>query len=338
MGRKVVDSLRWSAEQFRKTFTGICQMPNINRRTLLASFAATALAPTLVPTAAARVALNTAAGAERKPLSTDPSTWTEDEKVWIVARQAGAVNEQKVIWRTRGVIYAFKYPNSPIPLVRFKGCNQQWWRPQEDGSYLRTKAFLTYLTDYETDEMLEQFTNPITGKTVVPSPNSNRLRHGERLSKRGWSHNDIEQAFPDYYQEFSINDIGMSVIGESLSLHSKVHWPEPLVRRPYNQDNTHFARLDDIMDTSIDWVPSHGAGQILMPKMASVGMENPELGQVLWHVEYYKISSYDDLPRDYLERATAEYDRFGVDPVNDTEASKLERRIGRAVSGETGAK
>jgi len=319
-------------------------MPDLKRRTVLATAAAAALAPALatIPAAAAAKTATASAGSdaaarrERKPRSTDPSTWTEDEKVWVVARQAGAVDEQKVIWRTRGAIYAFKYPNSPVPLVRFKGCNQQWWRPQKDGSYLRTKAFLTYLTDYESDEMLEEFTNPLTGKTVVPRPNSNRLRNGERLTRRGWSHNDIEKAFPDYYKGFSINDIGISVIGESLSLHSKVNWPEPLVRRPYNQDNTYFARLDEIMDTSIDWVPSHGAGQILMPKMASVGMDSPELGQVLWHVEYYKIASYDDLPRDYLERATAEYDRFGVDPINDREASRLEGRIKRALGGETG--
>lgn len=297
-------------------------MPNINRRTLLASVAATALAPTLAQTVAAR--------AEKKPLSTDPSTWTEDEKVWVVARQAGAVNKQKVIWRTRGVLYAFKYPNSPIPLTRFKGCDEQWWRPQDDGSYLRTKSLLTFFTDYETDEMLEEFTNPITGKTVVPRPNSNRLRRGELLSKRGWSHNVIDKAYPDYYNQSSINDIEMNVIGESLSLHSKVKWPEPLVRRPYNQDRSHFARLDDIMDTTTDWVPSHGAGQILMPKMPNVGMDDPELGQVLWHVEFYKVASYEDLPRDYLERATADYDQFGVDPINDTEESRLERRIKRA--------
>jgi hypothetical protein len=302
-------------------------MPRMSRRTLLASAAAAALAPGSV------VRADATAGAERKPKSADPSTWTEDEKVWVVARQAGAVDERKVMWRTRGVLYAFKYPNSPVPLVRFKGCDQQWWRPQGDGSYLRTKMLLTFFTDYETDEMLEEFTNPITGKTVVPRPNSNRLRNGERLSARGWSHNDIEKAFPDYYKRFSINDIEMNVIGESLSLHSKVKWPEPLVRRPYNQDKTQFARMDDIMDPGVDWVPSHGAGQILMPQNSNVGMDDPELGQVLWHVEVYKIASYDDLPRDYLERARAEYDLFGVDPVNDPEPSRLERRIQRAVQG-----
>ena len=71
-----------------------------------------------------------------------------------------------------------------------------------------------------------------------------------------------------------------------------------------------------------------------MARNPSVGMDDPEMGQVLWHLERYKIASYDDLPRDYLERATAEHDDFGVDPINDTKASKLERRIQRALRGE----
>ena len=58
---------------------------------------------------------------------------------------------------------------------------------------------------------------------------------------------------------------------------------------------------------------------------------------MLWHLEKYKVASYDDLPRDYLERATAEFDNFGVDPINDKEESRLERRIRLAVSGESEA-
>lgn len=295
-------------------------MTTIGRRTLLTTAAASAIAAS-VPAPAS---------AASKPRSADPSTWTDDERVWVLARQAGAVTQQKIIWRTRGVLYAFKYPETPVPLVRFQGSEQQYWRPLDDGSFVRTKSFLTFFTDYETDEMLEEFTNPITGKTSIPRPNFNRVPDGQVLSNRGWSHNIVEKAFPDYYNQFSIRDIGMSVIGDTLSFHSKVKWPEPLVRRPYNQDNTHFARLSEVMDDSISWVPSHGAGQILMPEMPNVGMDDPELGQVLWHVEYYKVKSFDDLPPKYLERALAEYDNYAVDPINDTGESRLERRLKRA--------
>jgi hypothetical protein len=293
-------------------------MPAFSRRSALAAAGAAVLA---VPRAAAAVT---------PPASANPAAWTDTERVWALARQAGAVTEQKVIWRTRGVLYAFKFPESPLPLVRFQGSEQQWWWPQGDGSFIRTKSFLTFFTDYETDEMLETFTNPITGKTSVPRPNFNRVPDGQVLSTRGWSHNIIERAFPDYYNQFSIRDIEMNVIADSISFHSKVNWPEPLVRRPYNQDNTHFARLAELMDPDVDWVPSHGAGQILMPEMPNVGMDDPELGQVLWHVEYYKVPSLDDLPPKYLERAISEYDNYTVNPVNDTGESRLERRLKRA--------
>ncbi len=294
-------------------------MTDVNRRTFLAASAAGALSTTAGTATAAT-----------KPTSVDPSTWTEEERVWAIARQGGAVTEQTIIWRTRGVLYAFKYPESPVPLVRFKGCEHQWWRPQDDGSFIRTKSFVTFFTDHETDEMLEEFTNPITGKTTVPRPNFNRVPDVQVLSRRGWSHNIIEKVFPDYYNQFSVMDFDINVVGDSLAFHSKTRWPEPLVRRPYNQDNTHFARLSDVMDDSLDWVPSHGAGQILMPEMPNVGMDDPELGQVLWHVEYYKVQSLDDLPRDYVERARAEYPNFATDPVNDTGESRLERRLKRA--------
>ena len=285
---------------------------------------------TTAGTSALVAALPRQALAANKPWSNDPSTWTDDERVWAVARQGGAVTEQKVIWRTRGALYAFKYPESPVPLVRMQGSEQQWWRPQDDGSFLRTKSLLTFFADYETDELLESFTNPITGKTIIPRPNFSRVPDGQVLSTQGWSHNIIRKAFPDYYGKRSIRDIEMNIIGDDLSFHSKVHWPELLVRRPYNQDNTHFARLSEVMDDEISWVPSHGAGQILMPEMPNVGMDDPNLGQVLWHVEYYKVLSFDDLPRAYLERAMAEYDNYTVDPINDTGDSRLERRLKRA--------
>jgi hypothetical protein len=296
-------------------------MTNLPRRSFAAmagTVAATAIAP------AHR------AHAITPPASADPSTWTDKERVWAVARQAGSVTERKVIWRTRGVLYAFKYPESPVPLVRFQGSEQQWWRPLDDGSFIRTKSFLTFFTDYETDEMLETFTNPITGKTSVPRPNFNRVPDGQVLSTRGWSHNIIERSFPDYYNQFSIRDIELNVIADSISFKSKVNWPEPLVRRPYNQDNTHFARIAELMDPSIDPVPSHGAGQILMPEMPNVGMDNPDLGQVLWHVEYYKVRSFDHLPPKYLEQALAEYPNYAIDPKDDTGESRLERRLKRA--------
>ena len=52
------------------------------------------------------------------------SDWTPEDRVYALAKQQGRIDDGKVVWRTRGVIYGFKAPESPIPLVRFKGCEQ----------------------------------------------------------------------------------------------------------------------------------------------------------------------------------------------------------------------
>ena len=67
-----------------------------------------------------------------------------------------------------------------------------------------------------------------------------------------------------------------------------------------------------------------------MPSMANIGMTDPEMGQVIWHVEFYKVNSWDDLPEDYLTKALDEHgEDFDVNPVNDTEASKLAQNLAR---------
>jgi len=256
--------------------------------------------------------------------------WTTNDKVYALAKQQGRLDEGKVIWRIKGVIYGFKDPNSPLPLVRFKGCEQQWFRKISDVLYLKFTSLLTYYSDFETDNIIDRFTNPITKQDVRFKPNWSRVPEGSAISPRGSTLNIIEKAFPDFYSESSIDDVEMDLIGGIVSFHAKMRWPEPLVRSPYNQDNTFFATLEDLQDSSKLWIPSHGAGQIMMPSMSNIGMGDPLLGQVLWHVEYYKIKSWDDLPADYLEKAMNEHgDEFDLSPENDTEPSKLASNLKR---------
>ena len=38
---------------------------------------------------------------------------------------------------TKGIIYGFKAPESPVPLVRFKGCEQQWVKKISNSKYIK---------------------------------------------------------------------------------------------------------------------------------------------------------------------------------------------------------
>jgi len=279
-------------------------------------------------------ALGAAAGqahaAKGSMLPDDVADWTPEQRVYALAKQQCRVDDGKAMWRTRGVIYGFKAPESPIPLVRFKGCEQQWLKKVSDAEYIRYNSLLTYYSDFQTDQIIDGFVNPITGKDVIFKPNWSRTPEGSRISVKGATLNIIDKAFPDFYTNSSIDDVEMNRIDDTVSFHAKQRWPEPLVRNPYNQDNTFFTKLADLQDPEKTWIPAHGAGQILMPSMPSIGMDTPDLGQVIWHVEFYKIRSWDDLPSDYLTKALAEHgEDFDVNPINDTEPSKLAQNLAK---------
>ncbi len=279
---------------------------------------------------AAQPVQQTATAATHRRLPDSVEDWSEDDRVHALVKQQARTDEGKVIWTTRGIIYGFKAPESPVPLVRFKGCEQQWVKPVGPSEYIRYTSLLTYYSDIETDEIIDGFVNPVTGEEVTFKPNWSRLPEGSTISRRGATLNIIQEAFPDFYNERSIYDVEMKLIGDTVCYHAKVYWPEPLVRRPYNQDQAFFVKLSDLQDESLTSAPAHGSGHILMPSMPNIGMNDPEQGQVIWHVEFYKVDSWDDIPEDYLTKALAEHgDEFDVNPINDTAPSKMAQNLAR---------
>lgn len=279
---------------------------------------------------AAEPAARPAAAATPRRLPDRVEDWTEEDRVHALIKQQARTDVGKVIWTIRGIIYGFKAPASPVPLVRFKGCEQQWVEPTGPSEWIRYTSLLTYYSDIDTNELIDGFTNPITGEDVVFKPNWSRLPEGSKISRKGATLNIVEDAFPDFYNERSIYDVDMKLIGDTVRYHAKVHWPEPLVRNPYNQDQAFFVKMADLQNESLTSAPAHGSGHILMPSMPNIGMNTPEMGQVLWHVEFYKVKSWDDIEPDYLEKALAEHgDEFDVNPVNDTEPSKLAQNLAR---------
>jgi hypothetical protein len=48
------------------------------------------------------------------------------DRVRAFVKAQASLNEEKVIWRTRGVIMSYVPGQTPEPILRFKGCEQQW--------------------------------------------------------------------------------------------------------------------------------------------------------------------------------------------------------------------
>lgn len=106
--------------------------------------------------------------------------WTPEDKVTALVKQQGRTDEGRVFWRFQGIIYAFNAPETPVPLLRFSGCEQQWWEPQDDGSFVRYSSLLTYFRDLDSGKLIRSFTNPITGKKLNSKKTGAAYRRGRR--------------------------------------------------------------------------------------------------------------------------------------------------------------
>lgn len=261
-------------------------------------------------------------------LPIDVDQWTQDDKVMALAKQQGRTDEGRVIWRFEGIIYGFKAPSSPSPLVRYSGCEQQWWEPQGDGSFVRYSSLLTYFRDLESGKIIRSFTNPLTGVTVDIKENWSRQPEGQEVSRRGIVNPLLDKAFPDFYATSSVDDFRIRLIDGTVSFWETVRTPQALARGPYSQDKSFHASFEEIANPDITSAKTRGGAYILMPSFANIGMTDPSQGQVLWHVEFYKVDSLDDVEGDYLEAAYAAYgDQFEVNPKFDKAPSKLGVRL-----------
>ena len=70
------------------------------------------------------------------------------------------------VWRHYwGETYAALPEGSPIPLYRFEGLIKAKWTDNGDGTHSELLYDMAGHTDWDTGELLDQFDNPITGKT-----------------------------------------------------------------------------------------------------------------------------------------------------------------------------
>ncbi len=263
-----------------------------------------------------------------RSLPEDIDQWTQDDKVMALAKQQGRTDEGRVIWRFEGIIYGFKAPASPVPLVRYSGCEQQWWEPKGDGSFVRYNCLLTYFRDLDTGEVLRSFTNPLTGETTEVKENWSRSPEGQEISKRGIVNPLLDQAFPDFYAESSVDDFRIRLIDGTVTFWETAHRPKEIDIEPYSQDKSFYAPFDEIADPAITSARTRGGAYIIMPSFANLGMTDPSQGQVLWHVEFYKVDSMDDVESVYLDAAYADYgDKFETNPKYDDDLSRLGVRL-----------
>lgn len=248
------------------------------------------------------------------------------DRVRAFMKAQSSLNEEKVIWRTRGVIMAYVPGKTPEPILRFKGCEQQWVKPISDTKFVRYNSLINFMCDYETDEIISEFKNPFTGKTNKVSHYVSRVPEGMETSEEGVFINIVRQAYPDFYKGSKF-DMDIAVIEDEMSFRGEVKWPPELRQPPSGSMQSFFSRYSEVMDPKVQWAHCHFAGHVLMNWYPWMEMPN-QPGHMLWHATGYKVRSWDSLPRDYLAKATSEYaEIFDKSPQFDEGPSPMARRL-----------
>ena len=247
-------------------------------------------------------------------------------RVRTFIKASSRLSEGRAIWSTRAEVYAILPPDRVVPVVRVKGCEQQWIRPISHTKFLSFDNLVTYYCDFDSDQVIREFRNPFTGALNTVKPYVSRMKEGREISPRGVVYRVMREAFPDFYAEAKF-DVLVRQVGNSVSFQGEYKWPAEFIRPPAGSKLTTFARAAELADPNLDSVPANFAGYVLMPFFPWMEMADHP-GHLLWHVQGYKIDSLNDLDEDYLAAAHADFgDRFEQSPEFDTEPSGFARRL-----------
>lgn len=247
-------------------------------------------------------------------------------RVRAFVKASARLNEGRTIWSTRAEVYAMLPTNEVVPLLRVKGCEQQWIRPVSDTEYVSFDNLVTYYSDFESDQIIHEFNNPFTASQNTMKPYVSRMREGREISPRGVVFRVMREAFPEFYADLKF-DVLARRVGESVSFQGEFKWPAEFIRPPAGSKLTTFARASELADPNRDSVPANFAGYVLMPFFPWMEMADRP-GHLLWHVQGYKIESLNDLDEDYLAAAHADFgDKFEQSPELDDEPSAFARQL-----------
>lgn len=207
-----------------------------------------------------------------------------------------------VLWWYFGTIYAMiKERGRPEPLCRIQGCKGTRFVRHSDSRYTSTHHSIAYMEDLETQELLEEWVNPLTGETRRPEAN----------------------VFAGSEYEYTVNGwkMGSDIEGENRIALTPGLWRfgmetawlnfdrayAPRFGYPWGEFRHYSAPLADLADpatTRTPWNDHHSS--VTNPFPAWMGMQQGA-GFALWHVSGRKLRSLDDLPEVMVERARTHF-------------------------------
>lgn len=267
---------------------------SLNRRALLLGLAATGLP-----------------GGGRAADLTDP-----DELLLAFMRLAGSLDDRLVIWWMDGMRYGVVDAHATLLFGMKVGMFHRFFR-QPDGRFAVAMFELTYYTDLDTGELLEEFHNPYTGAT-------NRARH-VRLGPEIRHQTGAGIARPDnpmvkaYHSALGPALIRGDDVWIPLDVEATIEFPQPTAPSiVLNHYTTVHGRLSDALNPALDSAACELNFQNVLKWEPFMRMgDHP--GHMMSRAAGRKLESVDELPADYLAMAERVHGRYIADPVRTLE-------------------
>jgi hypothetical protein len=223
-------------------------------------------------------------------------------------RMMASIEEVDVPWWYNGTVYAVVgETQNPQPLMRYSGMELYLITHLDDGTFELTGNTVTFFQDLN-GHWLEDFANPITGKTnkVEAATQGGGPGRGFNLSVNGVRFTKMLDKIPDAPLKK-----WWSVAADTVWMNNDTVYP-PGLATPRAQSQSMFASVAEFNDKELPRISAVFSSTVTMPWLHWMEMDE-QPGHLLWHAAGAKLPSIDSLPRDYRLRAEADYpDRLEV--------------------------
>jgi hypothetical protein len=226
----------------------------------------------------------------------------------MLRMQATIGNQEQIPWHYTGILWAQKHSEQPIPMVKIEGMESYKVIPLNDGSYEILGNMVTFFRDIDTGEMIDEYTNPFTGKTNKVEPNLRKatsIGRGLNVSTMGIRPTSFIDQMPDKPLLIDWN-FG----SDTVWMQNQTAYP-PGLSAPRLQRFTMFSPLDKFLDQSITSLPTMFTATVLMPYLHWMDMDEEE-GHTLWHASGVKLNDMSELPEEYSSRLMSEYSDYSI--------------------------
>ncbi len=217
-----------------------------------------------------------------------------------LVRMQMSTRSEDVPWWYTGRIYAQVGDQAPQHLLNLEGTEIYWVRGLPDGAFSISARTLTFFRDKDSGEMLREFANPLTGKTVTVQANRLGGKDGSTYSAAGWRFTEppMAQDTPNPWR-FEWHRSG------DLAWFTSSRFSRALPQ-PWLESMTVFCAVDTLLDPDRHNLPTHFTSTYLSPWPRWLEMGDRP-GHLVWHSSGKKLASIDEIPDEYRRRVDREH-------------------------------